>query len=110
MSPKVPLSQETIAAAAKMWAEGAVVSQISESLGIPRNTICSLASRLRDAFPQRTTSPRVKAKIAQMVPAKPSRRTYIAGKWVEHATRVLPDGSSVTLPRVSFIDGAREDG
>lgn len=108
MTPKLPLSVDRIEQAARLWDQGLSTAQISAELGIPKGTICSTALRNREMFPKRQEYNRPAPKSAPDQPIAATRRTYLAGQWVEHVKRTTQSGAIVTMPRVSFIDGARE--
>lgn len=107
MTANAPVSDEWLERASKLWASGMTTSQIAAVTGIPRGTVCTRVFRHRDYFPMRGNSTPTLPKPPRGA-VEPARRTYIAGKWVEHVTRTTSTGAEVTMPRVSFIDGVRE--
>ena len=107
-------TEDKIAKASTMWNDGVVSYKIAEAFGVSRGSLSGIAVYYRDLFPSR-----VKPKIGQRIEvapipviesraSEPTRRTYIAGKWVDHVKRKTTTGAVVTMPRVSFIDGLRE--
>lgn len=51
------LSEETIASAAAMWAEGMKAEEIGKRLGMSRESVVSMAARHRRRFPKRNLAP-----------------------------------------------------
>lgn len=79
---------------------------IAAEIGMTRGAVAFLMTKRADLFAVKT---KPEPKEIVILP-QPARRTYIAGKWVEHVKRTTISGAVVTLPRVSFIDGVREGG
>lgn len=152
-------TDENIALAAKMYADGYFGSHIAKHFGVTRNSFCGLAARNRDLFPKRLGTMSIpqtkrgtkwdKEKIdeclrlrkagktmkaissiigitensvahvirkhkalfdapaapVEIEPMRQSRRSFIAGKWVERVPFVTISGAVVSLPRVSIING-----
>ena len=108
-------TEEKLNEAARLWSQGLTATRIAELLGVTEGSFRGTSSLQRDRFPTRVKSkPEAQAEAIVEAPLpiekpKPAvRRTYIAGKWVEHVKRKTITGAVVTVARVEFIDGARE--
>lgn len=55
--PGRALSEETVAAAAAMWADGVKVEEMAERLGMSRDSVIAMANRRRKRFPKRGLPP-----------------------------------------------------
>ncbi|MBY3228562.1 MULTISPECIES: GcrA family cell cycle regulator [Rhizobium] len=89
-------TDDKIASAEKLWADGISAREIAERIGSTKNTVINMAGRHRDRFPARQV-----ARISLPEDATPAQR-------INHADRVIRvtfSGAEVTLPRVAFIDG-----
>lgn len=105
---------ERIEEAARLWSTGMPGKTIALRMGVSWGSLSSITCNHRHLFPLR-----MKAKFSlpsdfrhgNDVPraAIPPRRTFIDGQWVEHVKRTTSTGAVVTMPRVSFIDGAKEE-
>ena len=109
-------TEDKIAKASKLWNEGMVAEKIAEQFGVSRGSLSGIAACYRDRFPARIKPEAYipvrmepKRPVLEIVKPAPPRRTYIAGKWVEHVKRTTISGAVVTMPRVSFIDGGDEE-
>ena len=106
---------ERIEEASKLWNGGMPARTIAARMGVSWSSLSSITCNYRHLFPART-----KAKFTLptdyhqdnviQIAAPPPRRPCVAGVWVEHVKRTTISGAVVTMPRVSFIDGAREGG
>ncbi|MGO7779465.1 GcrA family cell cycle regulator [Rhizobium ruizarguesonis] len=90
-------TDDKIAWAEKLWAEGISAREIAERLGSTKNTVINMAGRHRDRFPARQS-----ARISLPEDATEGQRIHHADRVI----RVTFTGAEVTLPRVAFIDGA----
>jgi len=90
-------TDDNIAVAEKLWAEGISAREIAERFGSTKNTVIRMAGKHRDRFPARQS-----ARISLPADATPAQRAHHADRVI----RVTFSGAEVTLPRVAFIDGA----
>lgn len=118
MSERRVWTEEKLNEAAKLWDEGHTASRIAAQLGVTIGSFLGTSSLQRERFPIRMKpKPAIQITPAPIVeapaPVEPVqvaiRRTYIAGQWVEHVKRTTTTGAVVTMPKVSFIDGMREE-
>jgi DNA-binding CsgD family transcriptional regulator len=84
--------------AEKLWRAGLSGEDITKELGITRNQVYWLIDRNRERFPRRIV------RIGS--PAETAVKSNTQTKHPDRVTRVTPTGVCITLPRVSFIDGA----
>lgn len=89
-------TDDKIASAEKLWADGISAREIAERIGSTKNTVINMAGRHRDRFPARQV-----ARISLPQDATPAQRAHHADRVI----RVTFSGAEVTLPRVAFIDG-----
>jgi len=110
-------TEERLDEASRLWGQGLTAARIAEQLGVTLGSFLGTSSLQRDRFPMRMKAkseievipaPSIEMPAPVVAPEPVVRRTYIAGKWVEHVKRTTISGAVVTLPRVSFIDGGRE--
>ncbi|MBX5190144.1 GcrA cell cycle regulator [Rhizobium sp. NZLR3b] len=90
-------TDDNIAVAEKLWADGISAREIAERFGSKKNSVITMAGKHRDRFPARQA-----ARVSLPKDATPAER-------IRHADRVIRvtfSGAEVTLPRVVFIDGA----
>lgn len=89
-------TDDKIASAEKLWADGISAREIAERIGSTKNTVINMAGRHRDRFPARQS-----ARISLPEDATEAQRSHHADRVI----RVTFTGAEVTLPRVVFIDG-----
>lgn len=89
--------------AEKLWRQGLTGTVIARRLGLAMRAVYTMTESNRDRFPKR----RVKVNAAGMlvVEAIGTSRSEPTS-YPDRVTRVTSTGFRVTLPRVSFIDGA----
>lgn len=96
---KTRWTPEKKAAAAELWSQGVVCSEMAKKFGVAVNTIEKLAQNNRDMFPRRCN---YRPPEERPQPRKPPR------SGPDRVTRTV-FGSKITLPRVTFIDGPYRD-
>lgn len=112
-------TEDRIAEACRLWNEGLSAAKIAAQLGVTLGSFLGTTSHQREKFPVRmkakpqiqvreTEAVEVVAPVETLAPAP--RRTNIAGQWIEHVKKTTRNGAVITMPRVSFIDGARDSG
>ena len=94
-------TERMIEGAAKMWRQGLSVTEIGNSFGLPKNSVCSMTHRNRDLFPKRREH---RPKKAKKVVAPFIRKSDD----IKRVTKVTLTGARITLPWVSFINGSNE--
>ncbi len=92
---RVVWTEDKIAKMAKMWAEGDSPRTISKAMKISEGCVRKVAMRNREKFTPRR--PRNVPKAGDTDRAKAWRS--------DRFTRITRDGVSITMPRVTFIDG-----
>jgi GcrA cell cycle regulator len=84
--------------AEKLWRAGLSGDDIAKEFGITRNQVYWLIDRNRERFPRRI--------IRMGSPAEIAIKSNPSTNYPDRVTRITPTGARITLPRVSFIDGA----
>ncbi|MGM5009985.1 GcrA family cell cycle regulator [Rhizobium sp. 969_B3_N1_2] len=90
-------TDDNIAVAEKLWADGISAREIAERFGSKKNSVITMAGKHRDRFPARQS-----ARVSLPADATAAQRAHHADRVI----RVTFSGAEVTLPRVAFIDGA----
>lgn len=91
-------TENHIAIAEKMWAEGYTGSAIGERLGVSRGSVTALASKQRDRFPIRFGP--TAAKTTKAVSGK---RLPVPADWLERAAKMWKQG--MTAHAISVATG-----
>lgn len=105
---KIEWTKQRIEEASELWMQNMTTAAIAAELGTTAGAIQGLASYHRHLFPKRRESPRARFRKAKVVergyveepapkPVKPWRP--------DRVTRITKEGVSITMPRVTFIDG-----
>lgn len=86
--------------AVKLWAEGISVHFMAQSLGVSKDAVIGLCYRRRDLFPARRAVEPVKKN-------SPTPEPIVVERILppDRVKRVTISGASVTMPRITFIDG-----
>lgn len=105
---KVILAEDKIKAAAALWQAGVTIPEMAERLSLAPSFMNHYVCDNRDIFPARR--PRLNSlhawqreqRAAVAEAAKSSRRKFTMP---DRVTRITREGVSITMPRVTFIDG-----
>jgi hypothetical protein len=105
---------ERIDEAARLWRDGMPGKTIALRMGVSWGSLSSITCNYRHLFPARMKtkfslpSGLREAPAAELLEPFAPRRTFFEGRYIEHVKRKTRTGAVVTMPKVSFIDEARE--
>ena len=93
--------ERRVARAAALWAEGKKTPEIMEILGCEKGQLMGVMIRHREMFPQRVLR-RLRTAVKGVSEERP---LPVPKVYHDRVKRTTAWGETVTLPRVTFIDG-----